>query len=148
MRGEWHHTDLTVSDVEAARPLYELFFLHMGYRETARHDDGTTEWSLGDGLFPSAGIKPARGENANAKHDRYAPGLHHAAWRAEDKADVDTLHAKLVAAGMTILDPPDHYYGKNYYAVFFADPDGLKLEYVWTPPPSEGAAETDAAESA
>ena len=45
------------------------------------------------------------------------------------------LHRKLVDFGAKILDPPDHYYGPRYYAVFFADPDGLKLEYVWTPPP-------------
>ena len=37
-----------------------------------------------------------------------------------------------MAAGVTILDAPAAYsqYGAGYYAVFFADPDGLKLEYV------------------
>lgn len=137
MRGDWHHIDFTVSDVEAARPVYETFLTHLGYRETRRTENGPTEWSLGEGLFPSVGIRPATEENRSAPHDRYAPGLHHAAWRAEDRADVDALHAKLVEAGVTILDPPDHYYGDEYYAVFFADPDGLKLEYVWTPPPGE-----------
>ena len=41
--------------------------------------------------------------------------------------------------GATILDPPAEYadYGEGYYAVFFADPDGLKLEYVFTPPSAE-----------
>jgi hypothetical protein len=29
--------------------------------------------------------------------------------------------------GATIVDPPDEYYD-DYYAVFFLDPDGLKLE--------------------
>lgn len=137
MRGDWHHIDFTVSDVEAARPLYELFFLHMGYRETRRTDDGITEWSLGEGIFPSVGIRPAKNEGRTAAHDRYAPGLHHAAWRAESREDVDSFYQKLLDAGVTILDPPDHYYGNNYYAVFFADPDGLKLEYVWTPLPSQ-----------
>jgi glyoxylase I family protein len=35
----------------------------------------------------------------------------------------------------TILDPPTEYpaYGAGYYAVFFADPDGLKLEFVHYP---------------
>lgn len=136
MKGDWHHLDLTVSDVEAARPLYALFFEHLGYRETRRKDDGTTEWSLGQGIFPSVGIIPAKAEYRDVEHNRYAPGLHHAAWRAENREDVDALHEKLVAMGATILDPPDHYYGENYYAVFFADPDGIKLEYVWTPPPA------------
>ena len=136
MRGDFHHFDFTVGDVEAARPLYDLFLTHMGYRETRRLEDGTTEWGLGGGIFPSVGIMPAKGDGRTKTHDRYAPGLHHAAFRAEDEADVRALHEKLVAAGATILDPPDHYYGPRYYAVFFADPDGLKLEYVWTPPPA------------
>ena len=39
--------------------------------------------------------------------------------------------------GAEILDAPADYPqyngGNGYYAVFFADPDGLKLEYAWTP---------------
>jgi len=36
---------------------------------------------------------------------------------------------------MTVLDPPGEYYGHNYYAVYFADPDGMKLEgMIWAPP--------------
>jgi len=36
---------------------------------------------------------------------------------------------------MTVLDPPGEYYGENYYAVYFADPDGMKLEgMIWAPP--------------
>ena len=31
-------------------------------------------------------------------------------------------------------DYPQYNGGKGYYAVFFADADGLKLEYVFTPP--------------
>ena len=44
------------------------------------------------------------------------------------------LHARLVSLGVTVLDPPASYehYSPGYYAVFFADPDGIKLEYVFT----------------
>ena len=36
---------------------------------------------------------------------------------------------------MTVLDPPGEYYGRDYYAVYFADPDGMKLEgMIWAPP--------------
>ena len=36
----------------------------------------------------------------------------------------------LVEEGVEIVDPPAAYpsYGEGYYAVFFLDPDGLKLE--------------------
>jgi hypothetical protein len=57
------------------------------------------------------------------------------AWAAESREDVDQLHALLLGIGATILDAPADYpkYGAGYYAVFFADPDGLKLEYVFKP---------------
>ena len=42
-------------------------------------------------------------------------------------------HHLLQQIGARILDPPAVYYQPNYYAVFFADPDGLKLELVFNP---------------
>ena len=75
------------------------------------------------------------GPNAGRGHDRYAPGLHHLAWIAESRKDVDELHALLTGIGAAVLDPPTDYpeYGAGYYAVMFADPDGLKLEFVHEP---------------
>jgi catechol 2,3-dioxygenase-like lactoylglutathione lyase family enzyme len=51
-------------------------------------------------------------------------GLHHFAWNADSRQDVDRLHGRLVEAGVPILDAPAEYpqYGAGYYAVFFADP--------------------------
>ena len=68
-------------------------------------------------------------------HDRYAPGLHHVAWHADSRGDVDNLHRLLIEIGATVLDPPADCptYGDGYYAVFFADPDGIKLEFVHLP---------------
>jgi glyoxylase I family protein len=136
-RGRIHHLDLTVSDPARSRPLYDLFLMHMGCREVDRKADVGTEWDLASDGFMSVGIVKAGGPNAEHGHDRHAPGLHHAAWVSPTREDVDALFAKLQAFGATILDPPADYpqynQDKGYYAVFFADPDGLKLEYVWTP---------------
>ena len=41
--------------------------------------------------------------------------------------DVDALQGYLEGQGVRIVDPADEYY-EDYYAVFFLDPDGLKLE--------------------
>jgi hypothetical protein len=36
---------------------------------------------------------------------------------------------------MNVVDPPGEYYGRDYYAVYFTDPDGMKLEgMIWAPP--------------
>jgi len=76
-----------------------------------------------------------RGRGRRRRHDRYSPGLHHLAWSAGSRDDVDRLHDLLREIGATVLDPPAEYpqYGADYYAVFFADPDGLKLEFVHWP---------------
>ncbi len=75
-----------------------------------------------------------RGQRLNRHHDRYSPGLHHFAWNADSRAEVDALHRILVDRGLSVLDPPaEYHYEPGYYAVFFSDPDGLKLEFVHVP---------------
>jgi catechol 2,3-dioxygenase-like lactoylglutathione lyase family enzyme len=135
MRGIVHHADLTVTDVAASQPFYESVLTFMGYVRS-NEDARGVDWDTKDGgAFCSIGIKKAQGIGRTQRHDRYSPGLHHLAWCAQSRADVDRLHALLVRIGATVLDAPAEYpqYGSGYYAVFFADPDGLKLEYVHRP---------------
>lgn len=138
MQGFVHHIDLTVSDPERARPLYDLFLSHAGFASKG-HGATWAGWGLAGRRYPCVTLYAARGANAGRAHDRGSPGLHHLALAAPSREDVDALHEKLLAFGATVLDPPTEYpdYGEGYYAVFFADPDGLKLEYAWTPSPQE-----------
>ena len=138
MRGAFHHLDLTVRDPHASAPFYELVLGHMGYRPVRQDADGI-DYGWEGAPYPSIGIMRAKGDGRDRKHNRYAPGLHHVAFRAASRADVDDLYRKLKAAGATVLDAPADYpeYGEGYYAVFFADPDGLKLEFVHEPLPAE-----------
>lgn len=142
MRGSVHHVDLTVKDANASRPFYESVLGFMGYRYSSPISDikdaapNGYDFDLYDGVnFCSIGILTARGGNAGRAHDRYSPGLHHIAWNAASREDVDAMYEHLLRIGATVLDPPAAYpqYGPTYYAVFFADPDGLKLEYVHKP---------------
>jgi glyoxylase I family protein len=60
--------------------------------------------------------------------------LNHVAFSAENREDVERLHNVLKEIDATILDPPAECpYFPEYYAVYFADPDGLKLEFVFWP---------------
>jgi glyoxylase I family protein len=135
MRGIVNHIDLTVLDPQRSRPFYEKVLGFMGYRCVADHDRGYDFDLLTPLGFTSIGIMRAIGEGATRKHDRYSPGLHHLAWTADNRDDVDQMYELLLEIGATILDAPADYpkYGPGYYAVFFADPDGLKLEYVHWP---------------
>ena len=133
MRGSIDHLDLTVREPSASRAFYEAVLGFMGYTSVRPHDDGLDfDMPAQNGWRCSIALRRARGEAATRLHDRYAPGLHHVAFYAADRADVDALHRLLVGIGAAVLDAPAEYpqYGPGYYAVFFADPDGLKLEFV------------------
>ena len=135
IRGGLHHIDLNVSDLAAARRVYGPVLEHLGYVQVKDQADGC-EWDLQlEGRGASLGIKACDPALQDHVHQRYAPGLHHLAWRAESRADVDAVHALLIEHGITVLDPPAHYpeYSGDYYAVFFEDPDGMKLELVHAP---------------
>lgn len=139
MRGRIDHLILTVREPEASFALYDAVLRFLGYELVSKSESGF-EWVLkcGDGSSPSVGLVKARGSGATVTHDRYSPGFHHVAWAAYSREDVDRLHKLLVKMEANVLDAPAEYPqyngGKGYYAVFFADADGLKLEYVFTPP--------------
>jgi glyoxylase I family protein len=137
-RGLVNHVDLTVRDPERSKPFYETLLGFLGYRFVDDHERGYDfDLRLPGGVFSSIGVMRAQGPGRERPHDRYAPGLHHLAWSAASREDVDALYARLLEIGATILDPPADYprYGPGYYAVFFTDPDGLKFEFVYWPQP-------------
>jgi len=136
MRGVIHHLVLTVRDPEKSLGFYDAVLSALGYRLERKSD---FLWDLESSLGThSIGLVRANENGAGRAHDRYSPGLHHVAWAVESRAAVDLMHNVVRGIGATVLDAPADYpqynNGKGYYAVFFADPDGLKLECVYTPP--------------
>jgi catechol 2,3-dioxygenase-like lactoylglutathione lyase family enzyme len=73
-------------------------------------------------------IRPAR---AAEPHDPYRAGLHHLCFRVASREQVDEATAGLAALGV-VATPPALYpeYAADYYATFFTDPDGIRLEIV------------------
>ena len=128
--GSINHIGLTVGDMARAAAFYEALLSHLGY---ARVED-TPEHVLWAGPGGALGISPVRPELADRRHDRYAVGLHHLAFHAPSRQDVDAAFAKLQSMGAEVTDPPSEYgYLPGYYAVYFLDPDGIKLEVAHTP---------------
>lgn len=128
MFGAIHHIDLTVTDLGRSIPFYDRVMPLVGFRRSADVPEGPI-WA---GATCEIGLVAAR---SAGPHDRYSPGLHHLAFAAPSRAAVDELHAALLLLAVPILDAPAEYpqYAEGYYALFFADPDGIKLEYVHTP---------------
>lgn len=148
VRGSLSHIDLSVSDPDRAIPFYDAFFRALGFRrfESAEPDfvgsnPRRAAWFIrypGSPALFGVEVRPAAGVSRAREIDRYAPGTHHMAFHAESREAVDAIYAALRDAGGTVLDPPKDYggqpaYGDSYYAVFFADPDGAKLEVVYEP---------------
>jgi len=124
------HVELTVNDLARATAFYETVLGALGFRRVpgAPHP-------FFSNAHTSVGLNQAPLETRGAAFDRWRVGLHHLALRARSREDVDRFHTFLVETGITVLDPPAEYpqYGPGYYAVFFSDPDGLKLELVHHP---------------
>jgi catechol 2,3-dioxygenase-like lactoylglutathione lyase family enzyme len=92
-------------------------------------------WSNRKTLF---WIAQADAQGRKHKHRKDDVGFHHYAFELSSRKDVDALGAFLVKHGVTIIDPPGEYYDNAYYAVYFSDPDGMKLEgMVYKPRPKQ-----------
>jgi glyoxylase I family protein len=127
-----HHVDLVVSSIQRSLPFYRDLLAPLGYHRIAEVEGerGETIWYLtGPGV--AIGLREAKGAG---DHDSYTVGLHHLAFEAWSRVAVDDRAAWLFDAGASIESGPEEYgYMPGYYAVFFYDPDGIKLEIVHVP---------------
>ncbi len=126
------HIDLVVSSIERSLPFYRELLAPLGYHRISEVEGerGETIWYL-SGPSVAIGLREAQSEGG---HDRYAVGVHHIAFDAWSRAAVDDRAEWLVGRGAEIESGPEEYaYQPGYYAVFFYDPDGIKLEVVHIP---------------
>jgi len=125
------HVDLVCGDVERSLRFYAAVFGPLGLEAPVRFAGEQGE-AINYLRFPghgsgSLGLRQASVEQA---FDLYAPGFHHLALAVDSRDDVDKAHAAAEAAGAEILHAPRVFaqYSDNYYATFFLDPDGFRLE--------------------
>jgi catechol 2,3-dioxygenase-like lactoylglutathione lyase family enzyme len=125
------HIVHSVGDFARSKEYYGKLLSFLGFKLKYEYSD-MAGWSDGKTLF---WITAADTEGRKRKYRKGDIGFHHCAFELSSRDDVDALGAFLEQNGMTIVDPPGEYYGRNYYAVYFADPRGMKLEgMIWTPP--------------
>ena len=127
-----HHVDLVVSSIERSLPFYRELLGPLGWHGVSetQGERGETIWYLW-GPGTSIGL---RGAQTEGPHDRYRIGLHHLALEAPSRSVVNERAEWVRAQGLEIESGPEEYwYQPGYYAVFFYDPDGIKLEIVHVP---------------
>ena len=127
--GGVHHVDLVVSSIERSLPFYRELLGPLGW-----HRISEVEGERGETIFYLGGPETAIGLRealSGSDHDRYRVGLHHLCFEAPSRAAVDERADWLSGQGAEIESGPEEYtYMPGYYAVFFYDPDGIKLEIV------------------
>jgi catechol 2,3-dioxygenase-like lactoylglutathione lyase family enzyme len=125
------HIDLVVSDLERSLAFYTELLKPLGYTGTgdiAGERGERVVYLDNPGHRGQIGLRERQSEG---RPDRYALGLHHLALTVGSRAMVDERAQWLSANGHEIESGPGEYdYSPGYYAVFFYDPDGLKLELV------------------
>ena len=133
------HIQITVKNFKGAVTFYDQlmpilgFDLHKkGGGRVDAHDFDVVEY-VHDNIV--VGINSPRKTFAEETVHRRRPGsLHHLAFRAESNAEVDQVFPAIAAIpGVQIVEPPRFYpqHGEAYYALFFKDPDGIKLEVMY-----------------
>lgn len=123
-----HHVEIYVSDLKRSSEFWGWFLGKLGYEKIAEWDSGQS-WELGATYI----VFVQREEKYNdVQYHRCRTGLNHLAFQAESREHVDEIYNELKSKGITILYGDRHPYagGSDYYAVFFEDPDRIKVELV------------------
>jgi glyoxylase I family protein len=129
-----HHVDLVVSSIARSLPFYRELLGPLGWHgmSEVEGERGETIWYLA-GPGSSLGLRETQTPSAEP-YDRYRVGLHHLALEAPSRAAVNERADWLRSRDAEIESGPEEYwYSPGYYAVFFYDPDGMKLEIVHVP---------------
>jgi catechol 2,3-dioxygenase-like lactoylglutathione lyase family enzyme len=133
MKASVYHLQLNVADAAVSLPFYRALLGYLEYRVLMAADDllgmsnGTTDFW----------IVQAPASRADTGFHRKNPGLNHVAFRVASRADVGRFHDEFLAPRriQPLYGGPRDYpeYRPGYHAVFFEDPDRLKLEVAHIP---------------
>lgn len=128
--GLLHHVEINVSDLERSSQFWEWLLGELGYERYQSWGQGV---SLRFGPTYLVFVQTPS-EHLDPPFHRRRTGLNHIAFHADSKSDVDRITELLRRRGVPILyeDRHPHAGGPDHYAVFFEDPDRIKVEITAT----------------
>ena len=135
---KFSHVDLVVSEIQRSLDFYRGLLEPLGWTGLAEVPGERGEairYISQDGPGVAAlGLRQRPDDAPRHAYDRYALGVHHICFDAPSREAVDERADWLREVGATIESGPEEYeYTPGYYAVFFYDPDGIKLEILHRP---------------
>ena len=120
------HIYVSVSEIARSERFYDRVMRILGFRKNTFTNEGGRHIQYYNRHFGFV-LRPAR--IAQATHDPLAPGLHHFCFRVEDCTAVDAIAKRFAEDGVGCSSPQLYpEYAPDYYAIFFSDPDGIRLE--------------------
>lgn len=132
------HIQITVRNMEIAAPFYDKLMPLLGFSLEKRtsalvadHELQVVEYSHPKLAFAIS--SPRQVFQTERIHRRRPGSLHHLAFYAKSREEVDKLYAEIRTIGAVIVSAPrdyPQYTPAGYYALFFKDPDGIKYEIV------------------
>ena len=127
-KGLIHHMEIYVSDLKSSIDFWGWFLEYLGYRPFQSWESGHS-WKLGKTYIV---FVQAEERFMDIPYHRCRVGLNHLAFHADSREQVDDMTKKLEGNGVKILYSDKHPFagGEKHYAVYFEDPDRIKVELV------------------
>ncbi len=127
-KGFLHHIELYVSNLKRSIDFWGWFLDELGYEPFQEWESGRS-WRMGEMYMV---FVQAETRFLDIPYHRGRVGLNHLAFHAASRQQVDEITRKLRSRGVTILYADKHPFagGKDHYAVYFEDPDRMKVELV------------------
>ncbi len=132
------HLQITVKDLDIAEKFYDKLMPILGF-DLSKKSKGRVPANEFDVIEYAhknltIGFNSPREQFKNDVIHRRKPGaVHHLAFAANSKDEVDEIAERLKEINANIVDGPRLFpqHGENYYAVFFKDDEGIKYEIVY-----------------
>ena len=119
------HIYIAVSNLERSEKFYDVVMKVLGFRKSEFQIDGEQHIQYYNRHFGYV-LRPARSKES---HNPYAPGLHHFCLRVENEEEVKESARQLREQNISVSEAKLYpEYAPDYFAVFFSDPDGVRLE--------------------
>ncbi|UJW57796.1 VOC family protein [Bacillus sp. A116_S68] len=129
-KGLLHHIELNVADLHTSLHFWGWLLSKLGYSIYQSWEKGQS-WKLDETYIV---FVQTREKHLPFGYHRGRTGVNHLAFHLDTKEEVDDFASLLKERGITILYKDKHPYagGLSHYAVYFEDPNRIKVELVAT----------------
>ncbi len=131
MKARVYHLQINVSDKNISFPFYKELLEYLDYKVIS----SGKSWLGMSNSTTDFWIIPAPAKHQTPRFHRKRTGLNHIAFMVSSKNDVEKFANEFVKPKKipTLYNSPKLFpeYTPDYYAVFFEDPDRIKLEVCY-----------------